>query len=259
MSLPPLPTSASNRLSTPPMSTSHSGLPPPLAMTMPQLTQGPLPMSQPPLSQPIGQLRAPQQWQGAEEPMWSWLNARIEEYKQKQEEEKTRQELLRLEQRRIEQDMLWAALTGGIPPYMIPTVFAGVGGGNLPNASLELAQRSMAQGHHPPQQQLLQRQQLLSAQAQASLERQRSESLLPSQRYVPQQHPMPVPPPRAVQNSGSQSDYQTLPASPSGQSHQPQGSPARSPPTSHLPELNTGKMHIHLLLLGHSAMQILPG
>src|SRR5258706_8561091 len=52
------------------MSTSHRGLPPPAAMTLPQ-AQVPPPLGQPPaLSQPMRQLPAPpQQWQGAEESM----------------------------------------------------------------------------------------------------------------------------------------------------------------------------------------------
>ena len=62
-SLPPLPAAKSTSQ---PMSTPHRGLPPPAAMTLPQPTQQPPPIGQPPLSQPMGQLPAPpQQWQGA--------------------------------------------------------------------------------------------------------------------------------------------------------------------------------------------------
>ncbi|KAM0481383.1 hypothetical protein ACHAPX_003487 [Trichoderma viride] len=160
-----------------PMSTSHRGLPPPAAMTLPPQqpsSVGPPPPpppphhSQPPpppplapsshqVQQPWPSLSAglpppPQQWQGAEESMKTWLQAKTEEEKTRQEEEKTRQETLRLEQRRIEMDILRASLNGGIPPPIVPLVFAGMGsGGTLPQAALEWAQQFMtpAQSHHP--------------------------------------------------------------------------------------------------------------
>ncbi|EDO03226.1 hypothetical protein SS1G_05706 [Sclerotinia sclerotiorum 1980 UF-70] len=138
------------------MSTHHRGLPP---MTLPQPPQPPQQVV-PALNQPTGPLQLPappQQWQGAEESMRNWLQAKAEEDKRKQEEEKTRQESLRLEQRKIEQDMLRTSLAGGIPPYMIPMVFAGMGGGNLPSASIEWAQHYMAQAHQLQQHQLQQR------------------------------------------------------------------------------------------------------
>ncbi|MCJ1449293.1 MAG: hypothetical protein MMC23_009813 [Stictis urceolatum] len=137
-SLPPLPDARPRRMSTP-----HRGLPPPLGMTLPnpERTQPPAP-----LSQPMGNLPAPpSQWQGADESMRNWLAAKAEEDKRKQEEEKTRQETLKLEQRRIEQTMLRESLQGGVPPHMVPMVFAGMGGGNMANASVEWAQHYMAQ------------------------------------------------------------------------------------------------------------------
>ncbi|PNP42840.1 hypothetical protein TGAMA5MH_05584 [Trichoderma gamsii] len=158
-----------------PMSTSHRGLPPPAAMTLPPQqpsSVGPPPPpphhSQPPPPPPLapsshqaqqpwpspsaGLPPPPQQWQGAEESMKTWLQAKTEEEKTRQEEEKTRQETLRLEQRRIEMDILRASLNGGIPPPIVPLVFAGMGsGGTLPQAALEWAQQFMApaQSHHP--------------------------------------------------------------------------------------------------------------
>ncbi|KAL6885215.1 hypothetical protein HDV57DRAFT_526816 [Trichoderma longibrachiatum] len=161
-----------------PMSASHRGLPPPAAMTLPpqqppsvgpppppshhaqqqQAPPPPLPLAQSShQAQPWPSLSAglpppPQQWQGAEESMRTWLQAKTEEERTRQEEEKTRQETLRLEQRKIEMDILRASLGGGIPPPMIPLVFAGMGsGGTLPQAALEWAQQFMApaQGHHP--------------------------------------------------------------------------------------------------------------
>ncbi|KAI8271613.1 hypothetical protein K4K61_000453 [Colletotrichum sp. SAR11_59] len=90
----------------------------------------------------MGQLPGPPpQWQGAEDSMRSWLAAKTEEERRRQEEEKTRQESLRLEQRRIEADMLRTSLSGGIPPPIVPLVFAGMGGGVLPPAALEWAQQ----------------------------------------------------------------------------------------------------------------------
>lgn len=89
--------------------------------------------------------------------MRHWLQAKAEEERTRQEEEKTRQEGLRLEQRRVEMDMLRDSLRGGIPPPMIPLVFAGMGSGILPQAALEWAQQFFppAQSHHlqlPPSQ-----------------------------------------------------------------------------------------------------------
>ncbi|KAL9077966.1 MAG: hypothetical protein Q9157_003120 [Trypethelium eluteriae] len=135
-SLPPLPVSASSTMSTP-----HRGLPPPAAMTLPDPSRG-----QAPLSQSFNQMPAPpSQWQGAEEPMRNWLLAKAEEDKRKQEEEKTKQETIKLDQRKIEQSMLRESLSGGIPQHLIPLIFAGIGGGNLTNASLELLQHYMVQ------------------------------------------------------------------------------------------------------------------
>ncbi|KAK5997183.1 hypothetical protein PT974_02536 [Cladobotryum mycophilum] len=153
------------------MSASHRGLPPPAAMTLPPQqppSTGPPPRPPSHHGHPPPQLPQashqpqpwnlhtlpppPQQWQGAEESMRTWLQAKTEEERTKQEEEKTRQEGLRLEQRRVEMDILRASLNGGIPPPMVPLVFAGMGsGGILPQAALEWAQQFMApaQGHHP--------------------------------------------------------------------------------------------------------------
>ncbi|KAH8787047.1 hypothetical protein F5882DRAFT_113477 [Hyaloscypha sp. PMI_1271] len=248
------------------MSTPHRGLPPPAAMTLPQSTQQPPPIGQPPLNQPMGQLPAPpQQWQGAEESMRNWLHAKAEEDKRKQEEEKTRQESLRLEQRKIEQDMLRTSLSGGIPPYMIPMVFAGMGGGNLPNASLEWAQHYMAQAHHLQQQQQIQQQQLLPSQGQTSPEQvQRRDSRV--QPYGGQQHPAPMTVPSTpigtvssqTQGAGFLPSYPMSPASRARQTVPAQSAIARQPHASHLPRLNTGEMHIQPPPPGPS-MQILPG
>ncbi|KJZ80284.1 hypothetical protein HIM_00134 [Hirsutella minnesotensis 3608] len=151
-----------------PMTTPHRGLPPPAAMALPP-QQPPPSASAPPAphhGQPQGSLAhaaqqgqawsalppPPQQWQGAEESMRNWLLAKTEEERTRQEEEKTRQEGLRLEQRRVEMDILRASLSGGIPPPMIPIVFAGMGvGGTLPQTALEWAQHYVqsAQAQQP--------------------------------------------------------------------------------------------------------------
>ena len=88
--------------------------------------------------------------------MRSWLAAKSEEDKRKQEEEKTRQEQYKLEQRWIEQSMLREALQAGIPPNMVPMIYAGIGGSQLANLSLEWLQQYAAQ-LQATQQQLQQR------------------------------------------------------------------------------------------------------
>jgi hypothetical protein len=234
-------------------------------MTLPQQSQQPQQITQAALSQPMGQLPAPpQQWQGAEESMRNWLHAKAEEDKRKQEEEKTRQEALRLEQRKIEQDMLRTSLTGGIPPYMIPMVFAGMGGGNLPNASLEWAQHYMAQAHHLQQQQI-QQPQLLPSQGPTSPEElQRRDSRAIGPPFPAPQHPAPVTlpstpigPASTQQSAGFLPSYQMSPASRSRQATQGQGTITRPPATSHLPRLNTGEISIQPPPTS-SGMQILP-
>lgn len=127
------------------MSTQHRGLPPPSAMTLPDLSRsGPGPM--PVQSQGLGAMPAPPgQWNGAEESMRNWLHTKAEEERRKQEEEKTRQESLRLEQRRIEQSILRDSMHGGVPPQLIPMIFAGIGGQNLSGTSVEWLQQYNAQ------------------------------------------------------------------------------------------------------------------
>ncbi|KAK8133966.1 hypothetical protein PG984_005978 [Apiospora sp. TS-2023a] len=173
------------------MSAPHRGLPLPAAMTIAQTapppgpghpqapgpslhSQGPAPPAQ---SQMMGNLPAPPQWQGpgVDESMRSWLMAKTEEERRRQEEEKTRQESLRLEQRRLEHDMLRTSLDRGIPPPMIPVVFAGMSGGALPQAALEWAQQYLVPPHQQPPQ-------LLPAQGQISPEHRRDSQ---SHQYPP--------------------------------------------------------------------------
>ncbi|MCJ1240684.1 Mediator of RNA polymerase II transcription subunit 12-like protein [Varicellaria rhodocarpa] len=269
-SLPPLVESASRTMSTP-----HRGLPLPLAMTLQNSDRGP-----PSISQPLGQLPAPPgQWQGADESMRNWLQAKAEEDRRKQEEERTRQEGLRLEQRKIEQTMLRESLQGGVPPYMVPMVFAGMGGANLANASLEWAQHYMAQmnlqaqlqqqqqqqHHHQQQQQQQQhqqQQQLAVAPSQSSPESRRDTRMITGPQpnpYAGQQPPLPqvtsvqpgqqVPPQTPLAPSfGQNFQVPSLSNDRSRTIQQPlQAQPTsvpRPPVSSTLPRLNTGEMQI---------------
>ncbi|KAK7709511.1 hypothetical protein SLS57_008715 [Botryosphaeria dothidea] len=109
------------------------------------------------VSQSLGQMPAPpQQWQGAEESMRNWLSAKAEEDKRKQEEEKTRQETLRLEQRKIEQAMLRESMQGGVPPHLVPMIFAGIGGGSAAGVTVDWLQQYVAQLQAQQQQALAQ-------------------------------------------------------------------------------------------------------
>ncbi|KAF3010954.1 hypothetical protein E8E13_010361 [Curvularia kusanoi] len=226
------------------MSTSHRGLPPPSAMTLPDPGRGPPPIQSSIGSASLGALPpAPTQWQGSEDGMKNWLAAKAEEDKRKQEEEKTRQENLKLEQRKIEHSMLRESMQGGVPPHLVPIIFAGIGGGNLANISAEWIQQYTAQVQAAQQQAQLQAQ----AQAQASPELRREGRLLGQQPQTAYAGQPPVsqtiPPPTAV-----------LPGQPlSSQSQQTFASDRAVPaPTSaprplhqsQLPKLTTNEMHI---------------
>ncbi|KAK6612025.1 hypothetical protein H4I96_01238 [Botrytis cinerea] len=206
-------------------------------MTLPQPPQPPQQVVQA-LNQPTGSLQLPappQQWQGAEESMRNWLQAKAEEDKRKQEEEKTRQESLRLEQRKIEQDMLRTSLTGGIPP-------------------LEWAQHYMAQAHQLQQHQV--QQQLVPGQSQHTSPEQLQRG--DSRPVFGSQHPVPVTLPSTPigpTGPGFLPNYQMSPAS---RSRQTAGSLARATANSQLPRLNTGEMLIQPPPAA-SNMQILPG
>ncbi|QPG94551.1 hypothetical protein C2857_006356 [Epichloe festucae Fl1] len=218
------------------MSATHRGLPPPAAMALPpqqasssgvpptphhghqqQQQQQQPPPTHPPHSQdpsahgqPWTTLPPPpQHWHGSEEAMRHWLQAKAEEEKTRQEEEKTRQESLRLEQRRVEMDMLRDSIRGGIPPPMIPLVFAGMGsGGALPQAALDWAQQFFppSQSHHL---------QLLPPQRQQSPDAQQREGHAQSQGPY---HPGPSgPPPPPPPGPGSYVPYPASPSRPRGQ------------------------------------------
>lgn len=261
-SLPPLPDKLPRRMSTP-----HRGLPPPAAMTLPNPERGP---STSALS--MGQLpAAPSSWQGADESMRNWLRAKSEEDRRKQEEEKTRQESLRLEQRKIEQNMLRESLSGGVPPYMVPMVFAGIGGANMANASLEwtqqyMAQLSFSQAHqHQHQQQQHQQHQQQHQQQQAQLHTRTESDQAQNTRLIAGPQPNPYGPQQLQQvqpNTSVQSGQHIAPQTqqttgfvPSYQASRAQQPPLQAaPPTSAprttaagssgLPRLNTVDMQI---------------
>jgi hypothetical protein len=66
----------------------------------------------------------PPAWQGTEQ-MRDWLRAKAEEDIRRQQEEKTRQATLILEQRRVEHAMVTESLRAGVPPHLIPMMFNG--------------------------------------------------------------------------------------------------------------------------------------
>lgn len=93
---------------------------------------------------------------GAEQ-MQQWLQAKSEEDRRIQEEEKTRQETLKLEQRRIEQAMLVESLRAGVPTHLVPLILAGMSGGGSSHLTLDLFQQYVSQPSrgvpvqtHPP-------------------------------------------------------------------------------------------------------------
>lgn len=259
------------------MGTPHRGLPPPSAMTLPNPDRGP-----PPSTMSIGQLpAAPSQWHGAEESMRNWLQAKSEEERRKQEEQKTHQESLKLEQRKVEQTILRESLQGGIPPYMVPMVFAGMSGGPLPNMALQWAQQAFAeitlqqQAHLQQQQQQAPQQpqpqqQLNQASTQSSADQRRLTGPQPNP-YGPQQLQQ-APPGASPQVQPKQAfipSYQSVTTS-TDRGRVPGPSPsvssstsaARQPP-SNLPRLNTVEMqpqqppqvHAGLQLPAHHAIQ----
>ncbi|KAF2802088.1 uncharacterized protein BDZ99DRAFT_455216 [Mytilinidion resinicola] len=238
-----LPASAPSTMGTP-----HRGLPPPAAMTMQDPGRGP-----PPLPPSMGSMPAPpSQWQGAEESMRNWLVAKAEEDKRKQEEEKTRQEGLRLEQRKIEQSMLQESLARGIPPNLVPMIFAGISGSNLANMSLDWLQQYVAQLQAAQQQQ----QQQALAQAQVSPELRRETRLIGqtqpgvygvapqgSQPVLSATSVLPGQPLAAQPQHGAFSTSAARAAQTSGHVGAPTSAP-RPPAQSQLPRLTTNEMQI---------------
>lgn len=216
------------------MSTSHRGLPPPSAMTLPDPGRPP-----PSLSQPLGAMPAPpNQWHGQEESMRNWLVAKAEEDKRKQEEERTRQESFKLEQRRIEQSMLRESLSAGVPPSMVPMIYAGIGGSNLANVSLDWLQQYAAQlqaAQHQIQQQSspeLRRETRLIGQVSSpyAVPQTQSQQVVPSQSTEHSQQTAPL--------QTTFSAYQTTPG------RAPATAVPRSATHTQLPRLTTNEMYV---------------
>ncbi|MCJ1330721.1 hypothetical protein MMC10_007407 [Thelotrema lepadinum] len=250
----------------PRMSTPHR-LPPPLGMTLPNPNQdrGPPPPPPPPLAQtqPMGQLPAPptSQWQGTEDAMRNWLMAKSEEDKRKQEEEKSRQETLKLEQRKIEQSMLRDSLQGGIPPYMVPMIFAGMGSAALANQSVEWAQHYLAhmninnQQQQPPPPPPPQQLPPSNSYPVSSQQQQQQQQALPPPQRSPDLHrersnPGPQPNPYAQHQPALQSSSASLYGADRYRSGQPPIQAAPGPTSAPrapggLSRLNTGEMQIH--------------
>ncbi|KAI1298629.1 hypothetical protein F5Y03DRAFT_397997 [Xylaria venustula] len=231
---------------TKPMSGPHRGLPLPAAMTLAQpppphgpphpqapssVMQTQVPPAPSPHSQSLGSLPPPPQWQGSEDSMKNWLLAKAEEERRRQEEERTRQESLRLEQRRIEHDILRTSLERGIPPPMIPIVFAGMSGGHLSQVTLEWVQQflpSAQQPHHA---------QILPAQGPMSPEHRRD-----SQQYG--YAGSTGVPPTPGSGAGTQAGFVSYqgPGSPArARAHTVGGRPLGSLGSSALPRLSTGE------------------
>jgi hypothetical protein len=204
---------------------------------------------------PLGSLPpAPSQWQGAEDGMKNWLAAKAEEERRRQEEERTRQESLKLEQRKIEQSMLRESMQGGVPPHLVPIIFAGIGGGNLANISAEWIQQYTATVQAAHQQAQAQ------VQAQLSPDSRRDARLIgqPSSIYGGQPHtPQTVLPPTSVlpgqpiptQSQQAPAVYSGMMSPRTRASHSSGilGAPTSAPrpvPQSQLPRLTTNDMNI---------------
>lgn len=244
------------------MSTPHRGLPPPSAMTLPDPGRGP-----PSMPTPLGSLPpAPPQWQGAEDGMKNWLAAKAEEDRRRQEEERTRQESLKLEQRKIEHSMLRDSMQGGVPPHLVPIIFAGIGGGNLANISAEWIQQYTATMQAAHQQAQVQAQSQLSPDLRRdsrtigqhpnsvySGQPQSSQPVLPPTSVLPgqplQQQTQQVPPGYAGMMSPRARASTT-----SGILGPPTSAP-RSMPQSQLPRLTTNEMNIQQPPTGGSSAQ----
>jgi hypothetical protein len=230
------------------MGTPHRGLPPPSAMTLPDPGRG-----QSSMPTPLGALPpAPSQWQGAEDGMKNWLAAKAEEERRRQEEERTRQESLKLEQRKIEHSMLRESMQGGVPPHLIPIIFAGIGGGSLASISAEWIQQYTATVQAAHQQVQVQ------AQTQMSPDMRRDSRMIghPSSSVYGGQPPTQqavLPPTAMLPGQPLSAQTQQAPAayggimSPRARTSSILGPPTSAPrpvPQSQLPRLTTNDMNV---------------
>ncbi|OJD24781.1 hypothetical protein ACJ73_03855 [Blastomyces percursus] len=165
-----------------------------------------------PISTSMSHLPAPpSQWQNTDESMRQWLQTKAEEDRRKQEEERTRQECYRLDQRKIEQAMLRESLKAGVPPYMVPLIFANMGGG----CNLQWTQQLISQMHGSS-----------------------TQTLIPSH-AMPQPQPQQYSPPQHQQQQQQQQHATPTPQpTPSSSTHRhppPQPHPQIMPPPSQVP------------------------
>ncbi|WEW54944.1 hypothetical protein PRK78_000371 [Emydomyces testavorans] len=190
----PTPTSATHDH---PADADHRSLLNPVTMALPAPDRGLPAISQVPT--PLAHV-PPSQWQNSEDYVRLWLQTKGEEERRKQEQERTQQESLKLDQRKIEQAMLRDSLQAGVPPYMIPFIFTGLGGGNLQWAQQYISQMSASTGQSPPQQ--------IHTQSYSPSSRQ------PHQEYHQPQQPRPAPqtlPPQPLpQQKSIQGQHSTL-------------------------------------------------
>ncbi|QSS49824.1 large tegument protein UL36 domain-containing protein [Histoplasma capsulatum var. duboisii H88] len=183
-----------------------------------------VPVMAAPMNTSMSNLPAPPpQWQN--ESMRQWLQTKAEEYRREQEEERTRQESYRLDQRRVEQSMLRESLKAGVPPCMVPLIFASMGGG----CNLQWIQQHMSQLHGCSSQPHILPQQASHTLPQSQPQPQPQQYLPPQQQPLNQQHqqkqeqkPAPLP---------------SQPTSSSGaHHHRPQYTQSQSmPPPSQMP------------------------
>jgi hypothetical protein len=154
----------------------RGGLPPPGAAPPP-------PPAAPPGSASAGHPPPPLQWPaaGPEHPTTpNYYASRIEEERTKQEEQRTHQDSLQLERRKIEQSMLVEALRSGVSANLVPLIFMGISHAKLPPVAAELLQIVL-----PP---LLQQQQQRQQQTLQQLQEQQTQPP-PQQQYAGQQSP----------------------------------------------------------------------
>ncbi|KAF3918668.1 hypothetical protein AA313_de0206016 [Arthrobotrys entomopaga] len=215
------------------MSTSHRGLPPPAAMTLPNHSPSSI----------LNQIS--DRWQhGTEETQRSFLQAKSDEEKRRQEEERTKQESFRLEIRRTELEILREAFRGGIPPHLVPVIFTG--GGALAGTSGEWANHYISQLNH--------NQQLLHGSVVSPPDSRLESRLLPAAEHQT---------PRSVALSSTTqtpAQPQTTPSLiPAGQPHNPQYS--NNPSSSYSPFNSTAisttrghSQHIHSSELSRSSL-----
>jgi hypothetical protein len=238
------------------------------------------PESSVPAVTPMNQLPPPPpQWPAWEESMRHWLQTKAEEDRRRQEEERTRQECLRLEQRKIEQSMLRDSFQAGVPPHMVPLIFVGMAGGNLPRATLDIIHQlidqtgsqnpPLHQGPPPSSTQFVAPPPPPPSQPPPPLpfpsralqpEVRRDSRTIPPNPYGAQAGPSlppPPPPPQAMPPSPAQQPYGQPPLF--HPPPDPRAAPPPPPPPSTLSRINTTEMHIHHPPANVGPVQYQPG